>query len=49
VLETKHNDEGTRVRAMLPEKLAERYAAYILPESGKKPARRRHSLQTNKR
>src|SRR3954469_3990112 len=49
VLETEHNDDGTRVRAMLPEKLAERYAAYMIPRSGKKPAGRRHSLQTNRR
>jgi GTP-binding protein HflX len=49
VLETRHNDEGTRVRAMLPEKLAERYAAYMVAASGKKPAGRRHSLQTNRR
>ena len=49
VLETSHHDEGTRVRVMLPEKLAERYAAYMVPRSGKKPAGRRHSLQTNKR
>jgi GTP-binding protein HflX len=46
VLESEYGQEQIRVRAMLSDKLAERYREYILSDDGKKPAETRHSLQT---
>jgi GTP-binding protein HflX len=47
VLESDYTPHGVRVVAMMSAKLANRYKDYIKPASGKKTARRRHSLQTN--
>jgi GTP-binding protein HflX len=47
VIESEYTNEGVRLVALLPPRLAERYAAYIVEAPGQKTADPDHLLQTN--